>query len=94
LSKGSVGPITIPTGSTVLLDVPIITVVGGITIQAGASLYFDWQQSISLTTPFILVQGSLWIGTEVCPFVNNANITLVNDISAADVVIDGMTVGR
>ena len=73
---------------------PVVNVNGGITIQSGASLYFNWQQNISLTTPYILVQGALWIGTEDCPFVNMVNITLVNDTNAADVVVDGITVGR
>jgi hypothetical protein len=91
---GTVGPITITTGSSVILDVPIVTINGGITIQAGGNLYFDWQQSITVTTPYILVQGTLWIGSESCPYVNKANILLVNDVNAADVVIDSATVGR
>ena len=91
---GTVGPITLPAGSTVLLDVSLVTINGGLTIPAGSSLYFDWQRSITVVTPNIIVKGSLWIGSEACPFENKVNITLINDLAAADITVDLANVGR
>jgi len=84
--------VTILSGTQVLLDVSQVTLNGGIFIEQGASLYFDWQQDISISVQFILVKGSLYIGTEACAFENKVSIQLTD--SGIDLQLDGLTVGR
>jgi len=80
--------INIPSGKTVLLDVSTLGMNGGITIEEGGALYFDWAKNISLSTKYIVIKGSLFIGTENCPFENQVIIQLEDDPS-----LDGMSLG-
>jgi hypothetical protein len=81
-------------GKTVLLDVSTLTLNGGITIEDGGSLYFDWQRNISLSTNFILIKGSLFVGTEACPFENQVDILLTDDPTLEDMNLGAANVGR
>lgn len=69
---------TIAQGQRVLFDLTNAAINGGITVQSGASLYFAWDQDISLRTQYILTNGELYIGTEKCPIQKKITIELTD----------------
>ena len=76
------------------MDVSSLELHGGITIEDGASLYFDWQKDISLVTKFIIIHGALYIGTENCPFERKVEIRLMDDSSLESMTLGMASVGR
>jgi len=67
--------VVIPEGSTIILD-EHSPELGGLTIN-GVLIFAD--QDINLTSDWILVHGTLQIGTEETPYSNNALIILTGD---------------
>jgi len=80
--------VIIPAGVSILLDESPPDL-GGITIEEGATLAFD-RQDLNLTSEWIIVNGTLEIGTEEAPFEQKAILTLNDTESEADPTGEGM----
>ncbi|MEJ7632415.1 MAG: G8 domain-containing protein [Rubrobacteraceae bacterium] len=67
--------VTIPAGKTIVLDRDVD--LANLTVEG--TLIFD-ERDIELSSDWIMVHGTLRIGTESAPFQHQANITLTDDI--------------
>jgi hypothetical protein len=74
--------VTIPEGKDIVLD-ENPPALGGLTIE-GKLIFAD--ENLSLTSKYIVVHGTLQIGTESDPFTHNAVITLNDNNTAASVM--------
>jgi hypothetical protein len=74
--------VTIPANKTVLVDIVNVPALAGVIIPSGSTLIFD-NKPIQLTTGFIWVNGSLFIGEyqDECRITENIVITLESDNS-------------
>lgn len=63
-------------GQRVLFDLPSFDFRQGLSIAAGAALWFS-RADISISTTHIMVNGELHAGSESCPFENKLHITLI-----------------
>ncbi|VAW32093.1 Copper binding protein, plastocyanin/azurin family [hydrothermal vent metagenome] len=74
--------VEIPAGITIMLDTDTANL-AGLTIVG--TLQFA-EQDVSLTSDWILVQGTLQVGTEATPFTNQAVITLTGDPATQNIM--------
>lgn len=77
--------VTLPAGASLLLDVSPPRL-GSLTIPAGSALVFADTSDLTLATDWIMLEGTLAIGSEARPYTHQATVLLTNSVPGEDVM--------
>ncbi|GGJ63660.1 G8 domain-containing protein [Deinococcus aquiradiocola] len=77
--------VSVPAGVSMLLDVSP-PALAGLTVPGGSALTFADTGDLTLSTDWIMLEGTLTIGTEAAPYTHRATITLTDATPGEDVM--------